>query len=162
MVVSTTEEQVHRGFVVVKRSPVKMEGVMRVITSGNDCFVNVVGMSISLEKKVAIPLVCLGDSRPVVDLFYSSVTPDGYFLISASKGCIQGYSIGSVKVDDTEVISFLLQTEIIPLCLRTMEMGSELSKTEFGDQGEDSIILSSRLKEISTLDRPATLCFLDS
>ncbi|XP_044480922.1 CCR4-NOT transcription complex subunit 9-like isoform X1 [Mangifera indica] len=34
-----------------------------------------------------------------------------------------------VKVDDTEVISFLLLTEIIPLCLRTMEMGSELSKT---------------------------------
>ncbi|KAL9319836.1 hypothetical protein ACSQ67_011675 [Phaseolus vulgaris] len=39
-----------------------------------------------------------------------------------------------VKVDDTEVISFLLSTEIIPLCLRTMEMGSELSKTvEFTD-----------------------------
>ncbi|XP_010923682.1 uncharacterized protein [Elaeis guineensis] len=35
-----------------------------------------------------------------------------------------------VKVDDTEVIGFLLQTEIIPLCLRTMEMGSELSKTK--------------------------------
>ncbi|GAB2277764.1 CCR4-NOT transcription complex subunit 9 [Dionaea muscipula] len=34
-----------------------------------------------------------------------------------------------VKVDDTEVISFLLSTEIIPLCLRTMETGSELSKT---------------------------------
>ncbi|PHU13837.1 Cell differentiation protein RCD1 -like protein [Capsicum chinense] len=34
-----------------------------------------------------------------------------------------------VKVDDTEVIGFLLSTEIIPLCLRTMEMGSELSKT---------------------------------
>ncbi|XP_061342211.1 uncharacterized protein LOC133288473 [Gastrolobium bilobum] len=34
-----------------------------------------------------------------------------------------------VKVDDTEVVSFLLSTEIIPLCLRTMEMGSELSKT---------------------------------
>ncbi|XP_047338422.1 CCR4-NOT transcription complex subunit 9-like [Impatiens glandulifera] len=34
-----------------------------------------------------------------------------------------------VKVDDTDVISFLLSTEIIPLCLRTMEMGSELSKT---------------------------------
>ncbi|CAL1354131.1 unnamed protein product [Linum trigynum] len=32
-------------------------------------------------------------------------------------------------VDDTEVISFLLSTEIIPLCLRTIEMGSELSKT---------------------------------
>jgi hypothetical protein len=27
------------------------------------------------------------------------------------------------------VISFLLQTEIIPLCLRTMEMGTELSRT---------------------------------
>ncbi|KAF8410763.1 hypothetical protein HHK36_003300 [Tetracentron sinense] len=34
-----------------------------------------------------------------------------------------------VKVDNTEVISFLLSTEIIPLCLRTMEIGSELSKT---------------------------------
>lgn len=34
-----------------------------------------------------------------------------------------------VKVDDTEVINFLLSTEIIPLCLRTMETGSELSKT---------------------------------
>lgn len=33
------------------------------------------------------------------------------------------------QVDDTDVISFLLYTEIIPLCLRTMEMGSELSKT---------------------------------
>lgn len=34
-----------------------------------------------------------------------------------------------VKVDDSEVVSFLLQTEIIPLCLRIMETGSELSKT---------------------------------
>ncbi|XP_064975720.1 uncharacterized protein LOC135618617 isoform X2 [Musa acuminata AAA Group] len=34
-----------------------------------------------------------------------------------------------VKVDDPEAISFLLQTEIIPLCLRTMELGGELSKT---------------------------------
>jgi hypothetical protein len=33
------------------------------------------------------------------------------------------------QVDDTDVINFLLSTEIIPLCLRTMEMGSELSKT---------------------------------
>lgn len=32
-------------------------------------------------------------------------------------------------MDDTEVINFLLSTEIIPLCLRTMETGSELSKT---------------------------------
>lgn len=34
-----------------------------------------------------------------------------------------------VKMDDPEVISFLLQTEIIPLCLRIMGSGSELSKT---------------------------------
>ncbi|CAI5974297.1 unnamed protein product [Closterium sp. NIES-64] len=33
------------------------------------------------------------------------------------------------QVDDTDVVNFLLSTEIIPLCLRTMEMGSELSKT---------------------------------
>ncbi|OXB71356.1 UNVERIFIED_CONTAM: hypothetical protein H355_015652, partial [Colinus virginianus] len=33
-----------------------------------------------------------------------------------------------VKIDDTETIGFLLQTEIIPLCLRIMESGSELSK----------------------------------
>jgi len=34
-----------------------------------------------------------------------------------------------VKVDDCSVIKFLLQTEIIPLCLRIMESGTELSKT---------------------------------
>eukprot|EP00958_Prasinococcus_capsulatus_P016826 scaffold1883_cov396-Prasinococcus_capsulatus_cf.AAC.28 len=37
--------------------------------------------------------------------------------------------VAKTQVDDTEVINFLLSTEIIPLCLRTMEMGSELSKT---------------------------------
>ncbi|CAO3677585.1 unnamed protein product [Umbelopsis ramanniana] len=34
-----------------------------------------------------------------------------------------------VKNDNAEVINFLLSTEIIPLCLRTMENGSELSRT---------------------------------
>jgi CCR4-NOT transcription complex subunit 9 len=34
-----------------------------------------------------------------------------------------------VKNDNSEVISFLLQTEIIPLCLRIMESGTEISKT---------------------------------
>ncbi|XP_070211356.1 CCR4-NOT transcription complex subunit 9-like isoform X2 [Littorina saxatilis] len=34
-----------------------------------------------------------------------------------------------VKTDEQEVINFLLNTEIIPLCLRIMESGSELSKT---------------------------------
>lgn len=34
-----------------------------------------------------------------------------------------------MKTDEQEVINFLLTTEIIPLCLRIMESGSELSKT---------------------------------
>ena len=34
-----------------------------------------------------------------------------------------------VKVDNPQVISYLLNIEIIPLCLRIMERGSELSKT---------------------------------
>eukprot|EP00945_MAST-04E_sp_MAST-4E-sp1_P007993 g7993.t1 len=34
-----------------------------------------------------------------------------------------------VKINDSDVINFLLQTEIIPLCLRIMETGNELSKT---------------------------------
>lgn len=34
-----------------------------------------------------------------------------------------------LQLDDTNVITFLLSTEIIPLCLRIMETGSELSKT---------------------------------
>lgn len=34
-----------------------------------------------------------------------------------------------VKTDEQEVITFLLSTEIIPLCLRIMENGSELSRT---------------------------------
>jgi len=33
------------------------------------------------------------------------------------------------KVDDSDVVSFLLQTEIIPLCLRIMETGGELPMT---------------------------------
>ncbi|RXG53088.1 hypothetical protein Avbf_14476 [Armadillidium vulgare] len=35
----------------------------------------------------------------------------------------------SLGTDEQEVINFLLTTEIIPLCLRIMESGSELSKT---------------------------------
>ena len=34
-----------------------------------------------------------------------------------------------VKIDNPDVINYLLNTEIIPLCLRIMERGSELSKT---------------------------------
>lgn len=34
-----------------------------------------------------------------------------------------------VKSDNSDVIDFLLSTEIIPLCLRIMETGNELSRT---------------------------------
>ena len=34
-----------------------------------------------------------------------------------------------LQTDEQDVINFLLTTEIIPLCLRIMESGSELSKT---------------------------------
>ena len=59
------------------------------------------------------------------------------FLNTVSKGRSFEYlrltSLGVigalVKVDDSNVISFLLQTEIIPLCLRIMERGTELSQT---------------------------------
>ena len=37
------------------------------------------------KKRVAVPLVYHGHSRPAVDLFYSPVMTDGFFLISASK-----------------------------------------------------------------------------
>ncbi|KAA0712070.1 CCR4-NOT transcription complex subunit 9 [Triplophysa tibetana] len=40
-----------------------------------------------------------------------------------------GFVGALVKTDEQEVINFLLTTEIIPLCLRIMESGSELSKT---------------------------------
>ncbi|KAJ8639033.1 hypothetical protein MRB53_015727 [Persea americana] len=34
-----------------------------------------------------------------------------------------------IKDDNTEVVSFLLQTEIIPLCLQTVDFGDEATKT---------------------------------
>ncbi|KAL1551310.1 serine-threonine kinase receptor-associated protein-like [Salvia divinorum] len=37
------------------------------------------------KKKIVAPLICHGHSRPVVDLFYSPITPDGFFLVSSSK-----------------------------------------------------------------------------
>ncbi|KIZ04267.1 serine-threonine kinase receptor-associated protein [Monoraphidium neglectum] len=36
-------------------------------------------------KKTQQPAVCHGHSRPIVEVNYSRVTPDGYFLVSASK-----------------------------------------------------------------------------
>lgn len=45
-----------------------------------------------------------------------------YLIINASVNFV-------FQTDEPEVINFLLTTEIIPLCLRIMESGSELSKT---------------------------------
>ncbi len=52
-----------------------------------------IGRSLAVEpvvqmdkRKAQVPLVCHGHSRPIVDLSYSPITPDGFFLVSASKG----------------------------------------------------------------------------
>ena len=52
------------------------------------------------------------------------------YLYRLQKNRHFGFFSGAlVKTDEQEVINFLLTTEIIPLCLRIMESGSELSKT---------------------------------
>lgn len=50
--------------------------------------------------------------------------------------------IVAVQTDEAEVINFLLTTEIIPLCLRIMESGSELSKTVSDVTSKDLILLA--------------------
>lgn len=57
---------------------------------------------------------------------YPALSPPSLSPAASNRVC---NALALLQADDTEVISFLLQTEIIPLCLRTMEMGSELSKT---------------------------------
>ncbi|XWS26939.1 hypothetical protein CRYUN_Cryun26dG0073200 [Craigia yunnanensis] len=37
------------------------------------------------KKRIAVPLVCHGHSRSVVDLFYSPVTPDAFFSLVSAK-----------------------------------------------------------------------------
>jgi hypothetical protein len=39
-----------------------------------------------MSRRPQIPLVCHGHSRPIVEIGYSGITEDGYFLMSASKG----------------------------------------------------------------------------
>ena len=84
-------------------------------------------------------LQCLASHADTKPLFLNAHIPLFLypFLNTVSKGRSFEYLrltslgvIGSlVKVDDSHVISFLLQTEIIPLCLRIMERGTELSRT---------------------------------
>jgi len=47
-----------------------------------------------------------------------------------------------MQVDNSEVIGVLLQTELIPLGLRTIEMGSELSKQYLANHLNHHLILS--------------------
>jgi len=58
------------------------------------------------------------------------------FLHTISEGPLEYLRLASlgvigalVKTDEQEVIHFMLTTEIIPLCLRIMESGSDMSKT---------------------------------
>ena len=75
-------------------------------------FVNDLGISDFSDTSFSLSFGTLGDS---------SITIIDAGDISSSQGFIQ--------IDDSDVINFLLSTEIIPLCLRIMESGSELSKT---------------------------------
>mmetsp|Transcript_10679 Transcript_10679/g.27971 ORF Transcript_10679/g.27971 Transcript_10679/m.27971 type:complete len:267 (-) Transcript_10679:1375-2175(-) len=84
-------------------------------------------------------LQCVASHQSTRNLFLSAHTPLFLypFLNTVNKSRPFEYlrltSLGVigalVKMDDSDVISFLLNTEIIPLCLRIMEMGTELSKT---------------------------------
>ncbi len=49
------------------------------------------------------PLTCTGHTRPVVDLAFSQVTPDGYFLISACKGAAAARAGGRAGASELTV-----------------------------------------------------------
>jgi CCR4-NOT transcription complex subunit 9 len=84
-------------------------------------------------------LQCLASHHETRPLFLEANIPLFLypFLNTVNKGKAYEYlrlvSLGVigalVKIDDPKVINFLLHTEIIPLSLRIMDRGSELSKT---------------------------------
>jgi len=64
-----------------------------------------------------------------------------------------------VKADDPQVIEFLIHTEIIPLCLRIMDRGSELSKTVATFIIQKILTDESGLNYLcATFDRLHTIC----
>jgi len=65
------------------------------------------------KKKVAVPLVCHGHSRPVVDLFYSPVTPDGFFLISASKGT---FTVSALNSEQSLSFCLFMDLKLFWIC----------------------------------------------
>ncbi|KAF5960569.1 hypothetical protein HYC85_001778 [Camellia sinensis] len=104
----------------------------------NDLAVEVVGVD-----KILMILISSteGVSSRAKDVIRDSKSPALLVLGQTKSGLSldQGES-----VDDTEVISFLLSTKIIPLCLRTMEMGSELSKTGPTEKDSSSEAVSGK------------------
>ena len=52
-----------------------------------------------------------------------------YYFIIVIFFFLHGIVLFRPQTDEEDVVNFLLSTEIIPLCLRIMENGSELSKT---------------------------------
>jgi hypothetical protein len=86
-------------------------------------FLNTVSKNRPFEYLRLTSLGVIGALVKVIRIHVSSP----YFSMSKC-WCVE-LSSKSAQLDDSEVINFLLQTEIIPLCLRIMETGSELSKT---------------------------------
>ncbi|KAF2297603.1 hypothetical protein GH714_000144 [Hevea brasiliensis] len=73
------------------------------------------------KKKLAVPLVCHGHSRPVVDLFYSPVTPDGFFLISASKDSSPMLRNGETEIGLGPLKDIKVQCGVVALILMHCE-----------------------------------------
>lgn len=78
------------------------------------------------KRKVQVPLVCHGHSRPIVDLSYSPITPDGFFLVSASKGilCVPPYHYSSKQVLDVRAV-WLRRHELRIQCRKPFLLSSD-------------------------------------